>query len=149
MSEPSERNPEIIERVREKLEKYPELKSRQLYDMAVRLDTSLATLGLRSFHARYVLPIMRERARAEGRIKPRAPRKKRVAAKTAAATAAGASDQKAARTRSSRGPSSDEHARVRAILLRFARDVAAAESRADIVDLIGGIDAVAAAILER
>jgi len=146
----SERNTAVLQSIREKLDKYPELKSRQLHDMAIRLDSSLAAMSLRSFHARYVLPILRERSRAEGRMRPARARKATTARKgqtrprkeagTASTRSAGASDTTAA-------ASHEERARVRAIVLRLAQQVAAAESRADLVALIGGIDDVVAEIV--
>jgi hypothetical protein len=127
-----ERNEEVLARVRELLDKYPELNARQLHDMAVRMDTSLAAMPLRSFHARYVLPIKRARAAA---ARPPAPRRKR------AVKAAGG--RRASRTRASSAHAHEADAqrtRVRGLLVTFARDIAAAESRADLVDVLGRID---------
>jgi hypothetical protein len=142
----AERNEEVTRRIVEMLEKYPTLKSRQLHDMAQRMDTSIAALSLRSFHARYVLPILRERARAEGRIRPRKPRRKKQAEtkQVEVQQAAAESAPPAKRTRRSRTASADasaaEHARVRGILLQYVREIAAAESGSDLVALGAGID---------
>ena len=146
----SERNTAVLQSIREKLDKYPELKSRQLHDMAIRLDSSLAAMSLRSFHARYVLPILRERSRAEGRVRPRRARKPATARKGRARSSG---EAEAAPSRGANPPdvaaaaSHEERARVRAIVLRLAQQVAAAESRADLVALIGGIDDVVTEIV--
>jgi hypothetical protein len=151
-----ERNDAVIQRVRELLEKYPTLKSKQLLDMAVRMDPALHELSPRSFHARYVLPIRRERARAEGRTRPHADAGRKQASKRGSGKRAaqnrqdGASPNEIAAAsprRKRSAPGDGEHARVREILLRFTRDVAGAETRSDLVDLVGGIDSVVREIL--
>jgi hypothetical protein len=150
----AERNEEVTRRIVEMLDKYPTLKSRQLHDMAQRMDTSIAALSLRSFHARYVLPILRERARAEGRIRPRKPRRKKQAAseqvevqQAAAESAPPAKRTRRSRTAASADASSAEHARVRGILLQYVREIAGAESGSDLVALGAGIDDVVRQIL--
>lgn len=122
------RNEEVLGRVRELLDKYPELNSRQLHDMAARMDTSLAAMPLRSFHARYVLPIKRARSAAASPPKPKR------AAKTA----------RTARARQRKGearPAAEQRSRIHGVLYRLARDVAAADTRADLVDVLARIDA--------
>jgi hypothetical protein len=132
---PPVRHDDVVARVRELLGKYPTLKSRQLFDLAVRMHPDLEQHGFRSFHARYVLPLKREQARAEGRI---APRKKKTAEKQR--KAAGASGE--AKAPVAARPDADVHrrARVREVLLRLARDVAVAESRADLVDALARVE---------
>jgi hypothetical protein len=132
-----ERNEEVVARVRELLDKYPELNARQLHDMAVRMDTSLASMPLRSFHARYVLPIKRARAAAaKPRAAKRARRVKTGRGRRGRPAAAGAPESDGRRTR------------VRGVLVKFARDIAAAESRADLVDVLGRVDSYVDDILD-
>jgi len=133
----SERNEEVLALVRELIGKYPTVNSTQLYDKAMRVHPFLHGDGLRTFHARYVLPVRRAQAAAEGR--PRAPRRKKTKpeslspASTAAGTSAAAPAGRAARIEI-------ERLRVREVLLRFARELAAADSRADIIAMLSGID---------
>ena len=134
------RNEDIIARVRELLGKYPELTSRQLFDLAIRMQPSLEEGGIRSFHARYVLPIRREKASAEGRIRPRALRKK-VARKEAQPAPSSRPGRK--RTEMDDQAITDAAAargRIRGVLLRFARQIAGSKTRADLVDVLANVD---------
>jgi hypothetical protein len=132
------RHEDVVTRVRELLGKYPTLNSKQLFDLAIRMHPDLEATGFRSFHARYVLPLKREQARAEGRVpkrrteKPTAqrPRKSRTSRAAAAGSAAATGRSHVLQVR----------ARVRDILLRLARQVAIAESRADLVDALAGVE---------
>jgi hypothetical protein len=136
------------ERLRRLIEKNPEMGSKQIYDMAVRMDPSLRTEPLRTFHARYVLPVRRAQAVAEGRPrKPRTPRKKPLSAVAEGPQSAGEkrgrrSDQEIA------AAAAAERTRIRSVLLSFARELAAAESRAQIVGVITDVDRYVSQILE-
>jgi len=132
-----QRHEDVVARVRELLGKYPNLGSRQLYDLAIRMHPDLEQAGFRSFHARYVLPLKREKARAEGRLpKPRTPRtvakrpRKGRSAQLQPELAESAARLDAPQLRS----------RVRDVMLRLARQVAVAESRADLVDALAGVE---------
>lgn len=141
----SGRHEDVIARVRELLGKYPTLGSRQLFDLAVRMHPDLEQAGFRSFHARYVLPLKREKARAEGRVpKPRAPRtatKRPRRSRTAQEEAPAPAAPTAAETMHVR-------ARVREVLLRLARQVAIAESRADLVDALARVEEMVDEVVE-
>jgi hypothetical protein len=154
----AERNEQVFERVRELLGKYPNLSSKQLFEMAVRADPAIEEAGMRSFNARYVLPIKREKARSEGRMpKPRARRAPTKAARAAdaagstqsAAPAAGVGAGRRGAARRGRRAAAGEataeadaerRTRVRRALLRFAREIAAADGRAELVDALAGVE---------
>ena len=167
----------IRDRVRELLQKYPELTSRQLHDRAIRMDAQIALVPLRSFHAKYVLPIKREQARAEGRIAKRGQSKralrraeKEQAEKEALARMAELKEEAARKGAASGTPQESEAAparrrrkaragadtgagdaemrtRIRETLIGFARRLAAAETKTEIIDVIAGIDDVVGEIV--
>jgi len=146
-----QRNEEVYEKVREQLEKYDNISSKQLYDLATRMDPHLHLIGLRSFHARYVLPLQRAKAKAEGRVKPRARRQKAAPAAPAPAPMA-AAEEAAPRGRRRKAAAempdrSAARAQVRDLLLRFARTVAAAETRGELVDALAGVEPLVDEIL--
>jgi hypothetical protein len=134
-----ERHEDVIARVRELLGKYPTLGSRQLYDLAVRMHPDLEQAGFRSFHARYVLPLKREKARAEGRVpKPRQPRTSPAKRTRRSRTA---TTEEAQRTPATTAADTTHlRTRVRAVMLRLARQVATADSRAELVDALAGVE---------
>jgi hypothetical protein len=166
----------IRTRVRELLQKYPELTSRQLHDRAIRMDAQIALIPLRSFHAKYVLPIKREQARAEGRVAKRGQSKRAVrraekaqaekealtrmaelkeeaTRRAAGAGAAPESDAMPARRRrkaraaETGAGDAEMRMRIRETLIGFARRLAAAETKTEIIDVIAGIDDVVGEIV--
>jgi hypothetical protein len=99
----------------------PKVKNRELYKRAMEIaPLAVKDLSLRQFHAQYRLPASRERAIRNGTIKPRTRKPPRLS---------GAN-------------------RIRGILLEFAEELTSAESRSDLVRVIGGIDAWVAKIVE-
>ncbi len=148
-------------RLREVLDERPGASTDELQEEARQVDPSLGSLSRRQFNAGYVLPVKRERAPADRPKPPRAPRgtKKKGARRgkkaQAAAAAAPASEQGARRRRGARAAAAEaaapasgsatggERERVREILLRFARDLTAAESRSQIIDVLGSLDSYA------
>lgn len=139
----AERNEQVLDRVRQELNKNPGLGSRELYEIAMGVDAAIAENSLQQFHARYVLPIKRERA-AQGEGRPREgggqrrSRSRRASSKTEAAP--GPSPQEApARRRRRRGAGADRD-QVRAVFMQFARDFANAESRGEIVQILSDVD---------
>jgi len=115
----AERNEKVMEKVRNELEADPTLKSKPLYEQMQKVDKSIKDLSVQQFHARYVLPIKRENA-------PKRPRKRR----TAGQAAGGARGRKARMDRD----------QVRGAFLKFARDLAEAESRGQIVQVMTNMD---------
>jgi len=141
---------EARERLRRLIEKNPQMGSKEIYDMAVRMDPSLRNEPLRTFHARYVLPVRRAQAVAEGRPrKPRTPRKKAVAEVAVTAVAAAPGGKRGRRSDVEiAAAAAAERNRIRTVLLGFARELAAAESRAQIVSVITDVDRYVLEILE-
>ena len=144
------RHEDVKQKVRELIGKYPTVRSQQLYDLAVRMHPELEAGGLRSFHARYVLPIKREVARAEGRVpQPRtrktAPQRRGRRPQGGAATedASEAGTPQAAAT-----DTSQTRARVRAVLMRLSRQLVNAESRGDVVDVLARLEELVDEIME-
>lgn len=109
-------NPKVMTMVEEELAKNPKASTKELKEKAEKIDKSIAKLTNREFHARYPLQVMRKRAPARPRAAAAARRRR---AKAAA------------------GPDRDA---IRAVLLDFGRAIAAAEGKADVVDVIGGVD---------
>jgi len=152
-------------RLREVLDERPDASTDELQDEARQVDPSLGSLSRRQFNAGYVLPVKRERAPAD-RPKParaaRGTKKKgaRRGKKAPPAAAAPASEQGTRRRRGSRaaaaeataapatgGSAGGERDRVREVLLRFARDLTAAESRSQIIDVLAALDSYADDVL--
>lgn len=118
-------NEKVMEMVRKQLDANPDAENRDLYEKAQKIDASIGDLSLRQFHARYPLQVKRKRA-AKSRSK-KGGRKgggRRKAAKKKAKAAAGSVDRET----------------IRSTLLRFARDVSAAEGKAETIDLLSKVD---------
>jgi hypothetical protein len=154
-----ERNAEVQSKVREALESRPDTPIRELYEMAQSIDPDLG-LDLRQFNGSYVLPLKRERSRS-GESQPR-PRKKRGGKKAgggrgrkaAQAQEAESGSEAQPRRRSARarqeaaGAQGGGKEEVRSVLLEFARDLSAAETALEIIDVMGKLDGYAERILE-
>ena len=160
-----EHNAEVQSKVQETLEGTPGVTVRELYEMAQSMDPSLSELSLRQFNGSYVLPLKRARARAEGTPKSgRSRRGKRAekaggrgrGRKTAQGQEATAAEPSPPRRRSPRAQQGSEPAaaqgagkeEVRGVLLEFARDLTAAESALEIIEVMGKLDGYAERILE-
>lgn len=117
----AETNPRVMEMVSKELEKDPHVRASVLYEKALEIDQSIKDLSVRQFHARYPLPLKR----------------KRTAGKKAGGRRASSAGRKA---RGSSKPESSPRERVRRIILDFAGDLARAESRASIVEVLGNVD---------
>lgn len=143
----AERNEKILERVRQELTRNPKLGSRELYASA-QADKIDMQDSLQQFHARYVLPIKREKAGAKGsaapkKAKPGRRRTKRDTAEPVAAAAAAPAAPaapKARRGRKSAKQDGPERDRIRGLLLQFAQELTDAESRSSLVQVLGRVD---------
>jgi hypothetical protein len=153
-----ERNAEIQSKVREALESRPDTPIRELYEMAQAVDPELG-LDLRQFNGSYVLPLKRERSRS-GESQPR-PKRKRGGKKAGArgrkaAQAEQAESQqeapqprrRSARARQAEAAAQDGKEQVRGVLLEFARDLSAAETALEIIEVMGKLDGYAERIIE-
>ena len=130
----AERNEKVFERVRQELTKNPGLGSRELYDMAQQMEKSVGQQSLQQFHARYVLPIKREQSNGGRRRKGKKATGGRARAATAKAAGTGT---RGPRRRRQQGSERDV---VRAVLLKFAQDFSAAETKTEIVKVMSRLD---------
>jgi hypothetical protein len=174
----AQRNEQVQDRVREELNRKPDLGSRQLFELVKEMDSSLEGIPLASFHARYVLPVKREQAaqRAQteasaGEGKKSQPRKQsqrrgktaeqpEVPAEAAAAAREPAkrSRKQAARTEQTTGgePTSARQQsegggreQIRAVFMEFARAFSEAESRTEIVQVLSKVDEYVERVLQH
>lgn len=147
----AEQNPQVMELVRQELERDPGASTQALYERAREVDPSIGELSTRQFHARYPLQVKRAQGGGGGRKrggggKGGGARKGRKAAAPAAAQAPERGEAPRARAGGRRGGASaagegvDREA-VRRVLLDFATDFAEAESRSEIVRVLNGVDA--------
>jgi len=118
-------DPKVMEFVERELEKNPDVSATDLHEKAKKKFDGLKDLTVRQFHARYPLQVKRRKAPKRGAKKKRSRKTTREAATPA--TPAG---------------------EVRDILLRLVRDVADAEGKADIVDVVAGVDGYVDKILK-
>ena len=143
------RHEDVKQKVRELIGKYPTVRSQQLYDLAIRMHPELEEGGLRSFHARYVLPIKREVARAEGRVPQ--PRTRKASAQRRSRRqhgGAGADESQETVPQVAVVDMSQTRARVRAVLMRLSRQLVNAESRGDVVDVLARMEELVDEIIE-
>jgi hypothetical protein len=103
------------------LAKNPAASVDELFDLAKGINSSVGRLTKRQFHARYPLQVKR-------RMNP-AKRRRKAAGKTARANGR--------RAKQAEGSVRDL---VRSTFLRFASEVAGAESRKDMVKVVAGVD---------
>ena len=106
-----DRNERVMEMVEEELRKNPDVSNDELQEQAAEIDPRIGELSPRSFNARYPLQVKRKLKQDE---KEKAP----------AETEKG-----------------DElEAAVRAELLQFAKDVAGAQDRAKVIEVLTDVD---------
>lgn len=113
----AEINDRVMAMVEKELRANPDISNDDLRSKAEKVDGSVSKLSSRQFNARYPLQVKRKLA-------PKKRRKRGGGRKAAAGSKRDGSGNDA----------------VRAVMLDFARDVAAAEGKAQIVDLIAGVD---------
>ncbi len=107
----------VMEMVEKELRKNPKTPNSELREKAEKIDKSIAELSDRQFNARYPLQVRRRLAPSGGT--------RRTGARRA--------------RRRNQAEMVDRNA-IRGVLLDFARAIAAAEGKADVVDVIGGVD---------
>lgn len=115
----------VMKMVRRELDKNPDVENRQLYEKANKIDDSIGDLTLRQFHARYPLQVKRQKAQKAGGRKKKAKSRKRAASR---------------RKRSGAGAGAVDRDRIRATLIRFAKEVSAASGKTEMIDLITNVD---------
>ena len=131
----AERSEKVFERVRQELAKNANLGSRELYEIAKKVDGSMED-SLQQFHARYVLPVRRTKAGGGAGGARRGARGQKAKRTGATANKAAKSTGRGARARRAL----DARDNARAVLLRFAQDFSAAESKSDSVRLMSRLD---------
>lgn len=109
----AETKQKVMEMVREKLKKNPDISTDELFDEAKKLDASTKELTLRQFHARYPLQVKRKMS---------------------------AGKRKKSGRRRSRRKKEVDRAAIREELLGFAKDLSAAEGTAGVIDVVTNID---------
>jgi hypothetical protein len=125
-----------MEMIAEELKKSPDISNKDLFEKAKSIDKGIAKLSPRQFNARYPLQVKRTLAPK----KPAAPRRaaRGRGRKAAGAAAAGPGGGAAGVRKGAAG--GDAREKVRGVLLELARDVANAQGKGDVVDVIMGID---------
>ena len=144
-------NPKVMSMIEAELKKDPSISNEALLAKAKKIDRSVGKLSARQFNARYPLQVKRRKdgPKAKASAKGGRPAKKKARAAKAKAPPA---PKKAGRPRKKRAASSAPAARsaagsgggnreaVRKVLLDYARKVASADSKTDIVDLVIDVD---------
>lgn len=106
-------NPEVMAMIEAQIRKNPDISNPELLEKAKKIDKGVAKLSPRQFNAMYPLQVKRA-------MKPARPARR----------------PKRTTTRSE----AEGRDRVRTVLLDLARDVANAEGKGDVVDVVAGID---------
>lgn len=149
----------ILEMVRRELEKDRSVATDVLFEKATKIDPSVARMTPRQFHAKYPLQIKRRmksgggaarkgtaRKRATTRRGPGRPAGTKTARKAGRrATAKGGTQATRGRRRTSSASAAAAtpaagRGDVRSLLLQFAKQVAQAGDKAEMVDVLAGID---------
>jgi hypothetical protein len=124
-------NEKVMAMVEEELKKNPKISTEELYEKAQKIDPEIGQLNSRQFNARYPLQVKRRSA-------PRRPRRRAEAAQSK--PQARRSRQARATAATAAAPAAVDRSAIRSVLLQFAKDVAAAEGKADVVTVIGNVD---------
>ena len=125
----------VMEYVERTLEANPETANADLFAGAREIDPSVAQLSARQFHAKYPLQVKARLAKAAA-SKPETPLEPAVptAEKTAAEEAP--------------PPQAGDPVAVRRLLLDLAKELASAESKAEVIDVMARLDDYVAEIME-
>lgn len=116
-------NADVMKMIEDTIKKNPKVSNPELFEKAKEIDPSIAELTSRQFNARYPLQVRRRLApsRPRRREEPKQARPRRARRRTEA-------------------EATPDRAAIRGILLQFAKNIAAAENKADVVEAIGDID---------
>ncbi|MDP2496499.1 MAG: hypothetical protein Q8W44_00765 [Candidatus Palauibacterales bacterium] len=116
---------EVFSMIEEALEEDPDVSNDELQERAAEIEPSIADLSARSFHARYPLQVKRQMTSA---------RKKEEAPEEGETESASRDELRAS---------------VRQALLDFARDVAGASDRGDVIDVLTSVDQYVDRVMEQ
>ena len=135
----AERNQKVFERVQLELSKDTKLGSRDLYEMAKKVDEAISEDSLQQFHARYVLPIRRAESRQRGDSGSKATRRG-TRRKKVVEDAKPAREKRTARAAVSAQAIIQERQRARSVLLTFAQEFSVAETKPEIIKVMSRLD---------
>lgn len=110
----------VMALVEKELKKSPDASVDELYEKAKKAESAIGQLSKRQFNARYPLQVKRRMSRQGSGGKRSRRRSTRKARK--------------------KGDDGQRREKVRETLLRFASDLAAAEERRELVDVVAGVD---------
>lgn len=129
-------NSQVMDLVRAEIEKNPAISNQELLEKAKAVDKSIGKLSARQFNARYPLQVKRAMKPAAKKARPAASRRPKTAG-TGSSRGKGAGSARDQGQGPGQGQGRDK---VRTIMLELARDVANAQGKGDVVDVIMGID---------
>jgi hypothetical protein len=130
MASPADKVMTFVER---QLKRDPKISSGKLFERAKKMDSTVARMSLRQFHAKYPLQVKRRLAPKKKRVTKRVPKKPAAAPRARRAPAQRASGDEAA---------------IRRVLLRFAKDVSAAEGKTETIEILANVDRYVADIMK-
>lgn len=138
MAAKKETSDKVMSMVEKELAENPDASVDELYEKARKVDSGIADLTKRQFHARYPLQIKRRKSRsASGRKKKK---KKTTSTRKSSTRGRSRTAAKKSAARSGGGGSAGAREAVREVFLSFASDLAAAEARKDVVKVLAGVD---------
>lgn len=132
----------IMEMVEGELEKDRDVSNEVLYEKATSIDPAIKELTLRQFHARFPLQVKRKMSRGQKGGRKKKSRKKTK--KKSTTSSSRRSTKKRSRSGSGESDADRRAAAVREVLLQFAKDVSAAEGKAETIDILTQVDSYVA-----
>jgi hypothetical protein len=136
----AEANLKVMEMIAAELKKNPGVSNQELFEKAKSMDKAIGKLSPRQFNARYPLQVKRTMAPKKPAA-AKGTRRGRGRKAGAGANATGGAPSSTSPVRGRKGAAdADPRGKVRGVLLELARDVANAQGKGDVVDVIMGID---------
>jgi hypothetical protein len=121
----AEANPKVMEMIEAELKKNADISNQELFAKAKAMDKSIGKLSPRQFNARYPLQVKRAMAPKKAkRARPAAGKRGRAPGGAAAKAS----------------PEGKNRDKVRSVLADLARDVANAQGKGELVDVVMGLD---------
>ena len=129
-------NEKVMEFVESELETNPDISVTDLQARAAEVDPAIADLTARQFNARYPLQVKRRKARKSEKASGG-----KASRRSSASTRKSGRASTRRRARKASAPAADDaRAAVRGVVLRFASDLASAEERKELVDVLSRVD---------
>ena len=140
---------DVMEFVVRTLDENPDVKNADLFAGACEIDSSIAELSPRQFHAKYPLQVKRRLARAEAAARAAAPPPEVPEAPAEEATPAeDAAPAEEAAVADIPSVGEGDPMAVRGLLLDLARELANAGSQAETIEVVARLDIYVAQIME-